>query len=473
MTTYSLTIREDHFIKIQRHLLWPDGNEHVAYIICSEARAGADPWDRETHRKFLSYEVVTVPDDQVVESTPQLVTWRTATFVSAIKKARAKNQFVAIIHNHPAGMTAFSAQDDVNERDLIELAQKRNGPDESILSVILTPDGELQGRIWLHPNPKGHSPLRMIRVMGKDFRFYYPDRGRGVSPAAFHRQALAFGQALNQDLSNLRIAVVGCGGTGSAVAALLARLGVGQIVLIDNDIVDRTNLNRLHGARQADADAMLPKVIAVARSITELGLGVRVVPVEAWVGDPGCRDALRACDLIFGCTDDNEGRLFLNRLAFYYLTPVIDVGLAVDVSKDEPPEVKCLDGRVTVIIPTQPCLSCRGVIDTKAAHDETLRRTNPTEYTRRKAEAYVAGEGDPRPAVVTFTTEVATMGVNEMLQRIQGFRGPDGAINQKLRKFHLGEDFRPGSRPIPGCRICDDNAIWGRGDIVPFLDRIT
>jgi molybdopterin/thiamine biosynthesis adenylyltransferase len=442
-------------------------------MLCSEARASVDPWDRETHRKFLSCEVITVSDDNVVESTPHLVTWRTTSFMAALKRAEARNQFVVIVHNHPAGMVGFSAQDDANERDLIELAMKRNGPDESILSMILTADGMLGGRIWLHPNPKGHSPLRMIRVMGKDFRFHYPGRGRGVTPAAFHRQALAFGQALNQDLANLRVAVVGCGGTGSAVAALLARLGVGQLVLIDNDIVDRTNLNRLHGARQADADAMLPKVIAVARSITELGLGVRVAPIEAWVGDPGCRDALRSCDLIFGCTDDNEGRLFLSRFAFYYLTPLIDVGLAIEVSKEEPPEVKCLDGRVTVVVPSQPCLSCRGIIDSKAAADEALRRTNPQEYTRRKAEAYVAGEGDPRPAVVTFTTEVATMGVNEMLQRIQGFRGPAGAVNQRLRKFHLAEDFRPGSRPTPGCRICDDTSIWGRGDVEPFLDRIT
>lgn len=473
MTTYSLTLREDHLAELQAHLLRPDGYEHIAYVLCSEARAAVDPWDCETHRKFLSFEVIAVSDDHIVESTPHLVTWRTASFVAALKRAHARNQIVAVVHNHPKGMVGFSAQDDANERDLIELAMKRNGPEESIISMILTADGMLGGRIWLHPNPKGKDQLRMIRVMGKCFRFHYPERGRGVSPAAFHRQALAFGHALNQDLANLRVAIVGCGGTGSAVAALLARLGVGQLVLIDNDIVDRTNLNRLHGARQADADAMLPKVVVVARSITELGLGARVVPIEAWVGDPGCRDALRSCDLIFGCTDDNEGRLFLNRFAFYYLTPVIDVGLAIDVSKDDSPEIKCLDGRVTVIVPSQPCLSCRGVIDSEAARDESLRRSNPNEYTRRKAEAYVAGEGDPSPAVVTFTTEVATMGVNEMLQRIQGFRGPDGAVNQRLRKFHLAEDFRPGSRPIPGCRICDDKEKWGRGDVEPFLDRIT
>ena len=472
MTTYSVTLSEEHLGKLRAHLLRRDGNEHVAYILCGEAHVREDPWDRETHRKFLSVEIVPVADENVVESLPHFVTWQTATFISALKRAQAQGQVVAIVHNHPAGMIGFSAKDDENERDLIELARKRNGDTEIMLSVILTADGLLGGRAWLHPNPKGHAPLRTIRVIGKDFRFHYPGRGVGMPAAAFHRQALAFGRALNQDLASLRVAVIGCGGTGSAVAMLLARLGVGQIVLIDNDIVDKTNLSRLHGSRQAAADAMLPKVMVVARSITELGLGVRVVPIEAWVGDPGCRDALRACDLIFGCTDDNEGRLFLNRFAYFYVTPVIDLGLAIEVCKSEPPEVQCLDGRVTVVAPGTVCLACRGVIDHDAAQAETLRRTNPLEYARQKAEGYVAGEGDPRPAVVTFTTEVATMAVNETLQRIQGFRGPDGAMNHRVRKFHLGEDFKPGSQSAPGCRLCDSRTYWGRGDMDPFLDRI-
>ena len=127
MTTYSLTLREDHMAQLQTHLLRPDGCEHEAYMLCSEARASVDPWDRETHRKFLSCEVITVSDDNVVESTPHLVTWRTTSFMAALKRAEARNQFVVIVHNHPAGMVGFSAQDDANERDLIELAMKRNG----------------------------------------------------------------------------------------------------------------------------------------------------------------------------------------------------------------------------------------------------------------------------------------------------------------------------------------------------------
>jgi molybdopterin/thiamine biosynthesis adenylyltransferase len=214
---------------------------------------------------------------------------------------------------------------------------------------------------------------------------------------------------------------------------------------------------------------MRPKVEVVARAITELGLGTRVVIKEAWVGDPECRDALRACDVIFGCTDDNDGRMFLNRLALFYLIPVIDLGLAIQIGDGEPPELKSLDGRVTVLLPGQTCLSCRSVTDAAKAAEEALRREHPGEYEKRKAEAYVFGEGNPSPVVVTFTTELASMAANELINRINGFRG--SGLKNLVRKFNLMEDFKPGAKPRSGCGLCDDDGYWGRGDVEPFLDR--
>lgn len=469
MTTYSATFSAEHAAMLRAHLVRDDGCEHAAYVLFNKAEIGADPWDRQSHRKFLSAAVLPVPDEQVLDSRPNLVSWRTASFVAALKRAEANEQVVGIVHNHPNGPAAFSAQDDANEPELVQLGVNRNGPATPLLSFVLAPGDVLVGRIWLHP--KTWQRLRLIRVIGDDFRLHYDGRGAGQSPATFHRQALAFGKALTQDLGQLRISVVGCGGTGSAVAMLLARLGVGQLALIDDDIVDRTNLNRLHGARQADADAMRPKVLVVAHAITELGLGVRVVPVEAWVGDPGCRDVLRASDIIFACTDDHDGRFLLNRFAHFYLTPVFDLGLAIQVTKQEPPAIEALDGRVTLLLPGKTCLSCRGIIDSVRARDENLRRSQPLEYERRKAEGYVFGEGDPSPSVVTFTTEVATMALNEMLHRLQGFRGPAGALTQQVRQFHRLRDFKPGAQSRAGCTLCDDSHYWGRGDMDPYLDR--
>ena len=472
MTVYSLTLRANQIEALQAQLLHDDGRERAAYLLCRVSEAGMDPWDQQAHTKFLVRQVVPVPKDEVLESTPTRVTWTTRSFVKVLKEAERTEQVVAIVHNHPAGFPKFSSQDDANEPDLLQGAINRNGPDTRLLSLIMTPDGRLTGRVWRHPSKTGHDPLATIRVVGSRFDLHYPERGIAVNMRAFHRQALAFGAALNQDLRKLRVCIVGCGGTGSAVAMLLARLGVGQILLIDNDIVDQTNLNRLHGAKQADADAMRPKVDVVARAITELGLGVRAAPINAWVGDLACRDALKCCDVIFGCTDDHDGRAFINRFAYYYLAPVIDIGLAIDVGDAIVPEINALDGRVTVLTPEHTCLMCREVIDPKVAADQALKRKNPAEYEERKAEAYVFGEGNPSPAVVTFTTELACMGVNELIHRLQGFRGEDGHAQNRVRKFHLNEDRRPGRAPKDYCQVCGTDENWGVGDVEPFMGRV-
>lgn len=472
MTLYSLNIRDFHFNELKAHLIHADGRERAGYLLCRPSRSEADPWERQAHERFLVTDFRPVSDEDVVESTTTRVTWLTRSFVKALKEAEQAGQVVAVVHNHPSGYPMFSPQDDENEPDLLQGALNRNGGAARILSIILTPDDELIGRIWLHPSPSGKEPLSSIKIVGPRLALHYPRRSRAADIRAFDRQALAFGPALNHDLRQLRVGIVGCGGTGSAVAMLLARLGVGQIALFDNDIVDQTNLNRLHGAQQSDADAMLPKVDIVAREIASMGLGVRVARFNAWVGDPSCRDALKACDVLFGCTDDHDGRMFINRFAYYYLTPVIDIGLAIDVGEGEPPEIVALDARVTVLSAGSTCMLCRGIVDPSVASDQALKRKDPAQYEKRKAEAYVFGEENPSPAVVTFTTELACMGVNELIHRMQGFRGPGGHADNRVRKFHLNEDRRPGRAPNNWCAICGTSDLWGRGDDEPFLGRV-
>jgi len=242
-------------------------------------------------------------------------------------------------------------------------------------------------------------------------------------------------------------------------------------VLFDEDTAELTNLNRLHGAKRSDVDAMRSKVEVVAREITEPGLGVKVVPMKGWVGDPKFRDALKSCDLIFGCTDDHSGRLFLNRFAHFYLVPVIDIGLAITPAVHGG-GVQDLSGRATVIFPGAPCLLCRGIVDPATAREEELKRSNPEEYELQKREAYVRGAGNPAPAVVTFTTATACMAIDELLQALVGFRGPDGWNWNRVRRFDLLKDRAPGALPGDHCPICQSQDYWGRGDIDPFMDRV-
>ena len=469
MSTASLTFQERHFNHLREFIIHRDGIERAAYVLCGEASIEVDPWDGHPHRKFISYEILPIPEEDILSSSSQHITWKTNSFVHALKLAQARGMTVVLIHSHPGGLTKFSEQDDANEADLLELAQHRNGSETQLLSVVITSDGNLAGRLWV--SQQQSVPLRLVQVVGESIRLHYPGRGKGLASPVFQRQALAFGEALNQDFSMLRVGVVGCGGTGSAIAMLLPKMGVRQIALFDKDFVEESNLNRLHGATKADADAKRPKVEVVARSLTELGIGVQVKPYQTWVGDPDCRDALKSCDIIFGCTDDHAGRLLLNRFAYYYTTPVFDMGLALEVSTSDLPQTKA-DGRITTLIHGHTCLLCQGIVNPVIARDEVLKRSNPAEYERRKAEAYVSGEGNPSPAVVLFTTDVAIMAIEELVHRLQGFRGESGAVSQRVRKFHLMTDRRQTANPNPYCPVCGSIECWGRGDVAPFLDLV-
>ncbi len=461
-------LSEQQLDAITRHFTERSGREAAGYIFCGSSRINADPWTGYEQEKFVARHFDPVSESAVISSSALHITWNTGHFIQALRRCRDETETIALIHYHPGGLDCFSDQDDRNEAALAAIVQKRNGRPLRFVSLMLLPDGRIFGRIWTNPNE--FQLLDLICVVGRRYTLHYPGRGAGQPLDFLHRQALALGEAMNQDLSQLRVGIVGCGATGSATSLLLPRLGIRRVALFDKDPADKTNLNRLHFSRMRDVAEGRLKVDLIKRGIDDMELGVDVRVFRGWVNDHNFRDALKSCDIIFGCTDDNAGRLFLNRYAYFYSTPVIDMGLAIHVGDGNPPQVQAFDGRVTVLQPGTTCLLCRGVINVQRAFAESLKRVDPAEYVRRKAEAYVIGEGNPSPAVVPFTTSVATMAVEELIHRLQGFRGPNGAADQRLRQFHRGVDRHPGHMPQNDCPICGSSEYWGRGDMEPFLD---
>ena len=467
MTQVDITLQERHQLALQTAFARDDGHEAAAYIFFGVSQIGLDPWDRRARLRLTSYGIEPVPERDLLSASSKHITWSTRSFVDALRRAKDDGLVVGIAHSHPSGFPRFSEQDDQNERDPVRLARNRNGQKTILPSVILIGGAKYAGRVWL--DDTGPINVKSVQAVGSHFRFL--DTLGEFRDEAFARQALAFGPAVNAILRRLKIGVVGCGGTGSAVAMILGRLGVGQIALFDEDIVEATNLNRLHGATRADADAMRPKVEVVARELAALGLGIRAVQIQHWADTDEARDALLSCDIVFGCTDDHSGRLFLNRFAYFYLRPVIDLGLAISPRSLDGGAASMV-GRTTVLRPGTPCLICRKVADPHTASAEELRRAAPAEYDRQKREAYVRGAENPAPAVVTFTTETATMAVNEMMQGLTAYRGDGGWTGQRVRRFDLGVDRLQGAKKDPNCILCVDEAYWGRGDIIPFMDRV-
>ena len=463
---FDLTLQEAHWTLLKQLLHREDGQEAAAYVLYGEAHIHSDPWDRQQRRRLTSYEVVPIPEEEQISASDVHVTWSTASFVKLLKRAQADKLILGIVHSHPHGFAEFSEQDDQNEQLLLQLAQNRNGNDTPLVSLLFAGETQVCARLWID---KGFSvTASVVRVVGKHLASHWRDELSNVSEI-FDRQSLAFGRGLTQQLQKLKVGVVGCGGTGSATAMLLARLGVGQVLLIDEDRVEATNLNRLHGAKRSDADAMRAKVHVLAREITEMSIGTRVFAMQSWVGATECQEALKACDVIFGCTDDHDGRLLLNRFAYFYLTSVIDMGLAI--APNPLGGFRDMSGRVTVLAPGSSCLLCRGIIDPIIAREESLKRTHPEQYERQKREAYIRGGDNPAPAVVTFTTSLACMAIDELIQGMTGFRDDDGWLWNHTRRYDRLEDRRPGATHNQDCPVCAESLYLGRADVMPFLDR--
>ncbi|WP_245216042.1 ThiF family adenylyltransferase [Pararoseomonas baculiformis] len=460
---FDLTILEPHWSRLHG-LLDTGGAEASAYALLGRATIGADPWTGSPRTRLVSHEIHPIADAEKISASPVHVTWATGGFMRLLSEAMCADLVPALIHTHPGSSAFFSKQDNANEAELARTAGIKGV--RGLVSIVLGGDGSVCARIWL---PDGtRVDMAHIQVVGGRLRRWGgPTAGDGAIEH-LDRQARLFGSGFNPLVRSLQVGVIGCGGTGSPVAMMLARLGVGHLLLVDDDTVEVTNLNRVHGSRRSDVG--VPKVDVLEREIVAADLGVRVAKWKGWANDSGARDALRSCDVILGCTDDNAGRVLINRLAYFYGIPVIDVGLrmrarSVDASFD-------IHGRVTTLVPGRPCLICGGFINPRRAAEEALERTDPAEFKRRKAEAYVEGGGDPAPAVVTFTTEMAAVAVNEVLALLTGFHGDGGMVPTRYRRFHLRDDRFLGVASKPGCPVCETEWSWGRGDIQPFLDLV-
>ena len=463
MSQCSVTLPDGHLEQLRERVLPRHGREGAAYVLFRRACA-TDAWTGAPAIRYLSRDIVPLASQDILSSSEDHVTTSNEAYVRLLQRAQQTDCVPGFVHGHPGGFDRFSERDDINESSLVRLTQNRNGPDTRLVSLVFAGDNLVFGRVW--KNPGVCEDIDSIIAVGERIRLHarIEDSDRTV----FHRQELAFGPALTQTLAHLRVGVIGCGATGSATAMLLSRLGVRKLLLVDNDTVEASNLNRLLAASTADIGR--PKVDVTREMVHNTGLGAEVQTHMGWVGDTSLRDRLKSCDVIFGCTDDHDGRALLNRLAYFYLIPVFDMGIRINVAADS--VVTHADARVTVIMPGARCLLCHGVVNPVLAREDDLLRRDPEEYARRRAEgeAYIRGGGVQNPAVVTLTTAVACMAVDELIHRVTGYRH-GGSIDHRVSKYHLADVRRPGPAAGP-CAICLDSGYWGLGDIDPFLDRV-
>jgi molybdopterin/thiamine biosynthesis adenylyltransferase len=197
-------------------------------------------------------------------------------------------------------------------------------------------------------------------------------------------------------LAAIEVGIVGLGGGGSHVAQQLAHVGVGKFVLVDHDIIEEKNLNRLVGGTAEDVKAGTAKTAIAERVINGVNPAALVTPCRMkWQEVPA---NLRRCDVIFGCVDSYRERDELERFARRFLIPYIDVGM--DVYDGQ--EGFSIGGQTVLSSPGGPCLWCLGILT----------------QDRIAEEARQYGKAGSRPQVVWANGVLASLAVGLFVQLV-------------------------------------------------------
>jgi molybdopterin/thiamine biosynthesis adenylyltransferase len=163
----------------------------------------------------------------------------------------------------------------------------------------------------------------------------------------YSRQVLfpGIGELGQKMLAESHVAVVGCGATGAAAAALLARAGVGILTLVDRDFVEESNLQRQVLFDEADAREALPKAEAARRKIAQFNSRIEVRAHVADLVPSNIRALLGEAAILLDATDNFETRYLLNDYAVEQGRPWIyaaAVGAYAATMNVLPGETACL-----------------------------------------------------------------------------------------------------------------------------------
>ena len=243
----------------------------------------------------------------------------------------------------------------------------------------------------------------------------------------YSRQILfrAIGEDGQKKIAAARVGIVGCGATGSALAGLLARAGVGTLRIIDRDYVEPSNLQRQSLFDETDAAESLPKAIAAARKIAAFNSDILVEPRVEDLIPSNIQAALEGMDLILDGTDNFETRYLINdyavdrSLPWIYSAAVGSYAVTLNVI---PGRTACL----SCIFPDSP----RGMVETC----ETSGILN---------------------SAVNLVASIAATEATKIL--VAGVTAP--TLRKTLLSFDLWTNENAeisAAKPRPGCRACGE-----------------
>ena len=450
-TSVAMTAAIEH--ELVRRLDRPDGQEDL----CLATYRRSSGMTRVS--ALIGAVIAPEPGDRYVHGNATV----TADYVlRAAEIAQRDDRGLVLLHSHPgaSGWQPMSDPDRDAESSYANLVREITGL-PLIGMTLATGDGTWSARHW-DLGVGRHldcSHSTNVRAIGDRFAVSWND---ALCPPprptdAQVRTLSSWGPRCQADLVRRRVLLVGAGSVGLDVVVRLAASGLCYLTVMDFDIVEARNLDRLIGARRRDARLRRPKIHVAHREATAAATAAtHSFEVSDWsiCEAEGLQLALDH-DLIFSCVDRPWPRAVLNALAYSDLVPVIDGGIAIDTFDDG--TMRNATWRSHVIRPGRPCMRCNRQLDLgKAELDRQGLMDDP---------AYIAGAHRPSEPV---GQNVAPLSVNvaaSLLAQYVSFSvapagfGDPGPLQYALNTHNLE---RRGDTTGPHCPVEPQEGVGDR-----------
>ena len=374
---------------------------------------------------------------------------------------------LALIHTHPdtrfgRGIGQFSDRDDWYEDRLFPTFTMGRSLSLCASVVLGSAAADVDARIWWDDGGKAKvQPAELVRVVGPELTLLetpYSTWADHPDPDVMDRSTRLWGREGRRRLQNLRIAVIGAGGTGSIALMSLATMGAGDLSSWDKDVLKKQNLHRMLGAIKAKLGAYKPDALGIVLEMVATASPFSFHAYPLWGTSKEALEALKDCDLIFSCVDKLAARVPLNDLAYAHLIPVIDVGSSIHVDDDK--RVDSVMTHAHVLSPGIPCAWCKQTITSYKLMREAQGAQRGIE--NRAPYGLTAEQTDGvEPSVLALNMLGVSLGLMEFIQVALGVsdRTPRD-LKFMLPQWELDES------DLTTQHRCATEANSGRGDSV-------
>jgi molybdopterin/thiamine biosynthesis adenylyltransferase len=323
---YSVAIPEPMNTGLKDHLIRADGQEDLCFCLYNLGTG------KNRRSGNLIQFIEPIVKDRNIHGN---VSFNPSYFDKVTKLALKEKKGIAFLHSHPASGWQGMSRDDIDTEELLAPRVKAV-TGLPLIGLTIGNDGAWSARFWEKIGPRKYERqwCETVRVVGKTYSVTYNDK---ILPPEkpgirFSRTVSSWGQKKQFDISRIKVGIVGIGSVGSQLAEALLRTGLIDISLIDFDIIQDRNLDRLHNVSPNHIGYLKSDIYASLLNSNKILKQQHIYSIPYSIAEKEGIERAIDCDIIFCCVDRPWPRFILNCISYAYLIPVIDGGIDASYS---------------------------------------------------------------------------------------------------------------------------------------------